>query len=283
MTVMTHKRKSIKHLHQMNDLAFIDLLRKHKTHLFPDSIQLKIDGFPIKIGKDIDGNIFLESSKSGPIYEVGSFYSYVSLNTKEQTKEIIDRAKVYDDLLLYAQASNILRNVPNNRKVFIEVLYNDIGIHQDNNITFVHTTYDKTKLGKIATLFPHKIVESDSGLISMNEQKELSDIIGLSTCDIKIMSPYLPFGPITFDATLDLPNDYESILISRKKDYKEKKMNLKNIILNFKHNLEYTILNSNCIKNKNLIGESLEGLVLTFDEIPYKVTTQKFKELIQNT
>jgi hypothetical protein len=117
----------------------------------------------------------------------------------------------------------------------------------------------------------------------MNEQKELSDIIGLSTCDIKIMSPYLPFGPITFDATLDLPNDYESILISRKKDYKEKKMNLKNIILNFKHNLEYTILNSNCIKNKNLIGESLEGLVLTFDEIPYKVTTQKFKELIQNT
>ena len=281
MSVITSKRKSIKHLHQINDIKLIEMIQS-TGYICPDSIMLKIDGFPIKVGKDTIGNIFIESSQSGPVYEIGTFTDF-TLNKGYSPDSIeMKRAFAYDDILLSFRTrllEDLIDLIPNDTKVFMEVLYNDLSELKDNKRKFVHTWYDNDKLGYKMTLFPHKIVCASTGK-DTNDYILWQRILNFNNDTVKIINPYLQFDYLEVPLLPKYSEEQLRILSSRKHTDKLVKEQLKQELYKYKLELEHILWNTKSIKDKYKIGNSLEGLIFTFNDEQYKITSTEFKRAI---
>jgi len=174
-SVETSTRQNMLHLQKMKDEAFIDFIRKIKVEmngrLENVNVSLKVDGAGARFGKDINGRPFFEGSRTGPIFEPKSFSAH-AIN-KQSAPDIILRASHYDDIFDIVTKSSFIKTLPNNSKVICELFYNPIGEVSDEGIKFVSIKYDKSKLGKIMTIVPFKVIVANTG----QEHSQSSEII----------------------------------------------------------------------------------------------------------
>lgn len=278
------KRQNMLHLQKMKDEEFIEFVRKVKNEmggkLADVKVSLKVDGAGARFGKDANGKVFFEGSRTGPIYEPKSFSTHAK--SKGYEGEMLVRAGHYDDIFDIVTKSDFIKTLPNNTKVVCELFYNPMGEMSDDGIKFVTVKYDKKKLGKVMTIVPFSVLVASTGQKHAYSSEIIKSLYKQSDEDIKFIDPNLTTsGQIDISAFVDpilsLNQHSLNILKSRKAEDKAAKENIKTLIQNVKNALADYILKHESILDKFKLGPDIEGLVLNIDGQDVKVTTPEFK------
>lgn len=278
------KRQNMLHLQKMKDEEFIEFVRSVKNEmggkLANVKVSLKVDGAGARFGKDAEGRVFFEGSRTGPIYEPKAFSTHAK--SKGYEGEMLMRAGHYDDIFDIVTKSSFIKSLPNNTKVVCELFYNPMGQMDDDGIKFVTVKYDKSKLGKVMTIVPFSILVASTGQKHARSSEIIESLLKQSNSDIKFIDPNLATsGQIDISAFVDpvlsLNQHSLTILKSRKAEDKAAKENIKALIQNVKDSLAEYILKHENILDKFKLGPDIEGLVLNINGQDVKVTTAEFK------
>jgi hypothetical protein len=254
------KRKSIPSLFDLSDKkfydTFVDISVLNDTNT---KISLKVDGFGFRFGKT-NGVFFTESSRSGIITEHGSYTKYALENSLGL--ESVKRANAYDDFHLLLSEQTFIKELSDNCKIICEVLLNSLGVMCDEHIIFVKTPYDKSKLGKIATIIPLDTIDFD-----------IEKCYSWSNDDIKLLDNTINpnIDSISFHVLLDgIEYIDRSVLVSQKKIDKVLKMQYKDGLFNIKKTL-YLYLQTRYYFDANILGDGCEGLVFDVSGTRFKI------------
>ena len=278
------KRQNMLHLQKMKDEEFIEFVRKVKNEMGGKldnvKVSLKVDGAGARFGKDAQGKVFFEGSRTGPIYEPKSFTAHAK--SKGYEGEMLLRAGHYDDIFDIVTKSDFIKTLPNNTKVVCELFYNPMGEITDEGIKFVTVNYNRTKLGKLMTIVPFSVLVASTGQKHAYSSEIIDNLYKQSNDNIKFIDPRLATsGQIDISAFVDpvlsLNQHSLNILKSRKAEDKLAKENIKALIQNVKNALAEYILKHENIVDKFKLGPEIEGLVLNIDGQDVKVTTSEFK------
>lgn len=283
-SIIATKRQNMLHLQKMKDEEFIQFIRSVKDEmggkLSNIKVSLKVDGAGARFGKDAEGKVFFEGSRTGPIYEPKSFSTHAK--SKGYEGEMLLRAEHYDDIFDIVTKSAFIKSLPNNTKVVCEMFYNPMGQMDDEGIKFVTVKYDKRKLGKVMTIVPFSVLVASTGQKHAYSSEIIQSLLKKSTDEIKFIDPSLvTSGSIDISAfmhpILSLNQDSINILKSKKAEHKLAKENIKIIIQNVKDSLAEYILKHENILDKFKLGPEIEGLVININGQDVKVTTTEFK------
>lgn len=290
--VKATRRVGIEHLELLKPVDFINLMKilenDFKGILSKSNITIreKIDGCGLRFGVDENGKFFIESSHSGPIFNVGEFTEY-----SIQKKGVVDSfSQGYDTVLKILQnftpLVELLREyLTYGGKVICEMLFNPFGKIEGKGITFISTKYDRTKLANIASFILFDIIDNNGN--SINKKEELIEKIKkLSNPNYLFSDNIIDFK--NFDFTIDINNfnrllkkfkDIERILTSRKKVDKDLKTIIKTSISEFQKELADKIIKTIGSSKFGLKQDDFEGIVLnTINGRIIKITSPKFKK-----
>lgn len=289
--VQSSKRMNMVHLQDIKPGQFLSWLIKVKDEAkgiiknYP--ISLKSDGLGARFGKDSGGRPFFEGSRTGPIFDSGSFSAYAR-SKDALNDESIARSKHYDDMLEIIKSGSFMRAVPADTKVICEIFYNPMAKEypESGEISFVTVKYDKSKLGSLMTIIPFSVVVASSGEPHPDSDKILHNLVKESGSEIKILSPALKMGSVDINAIVDTlktliddRKNVEAIIASRKASDKPLKATILSIIQKAKDDLANYLLQHPEIEDKFMLGNNIEGLVVRVPDIgSVKVTTPEFKE-----
>ena len=282
--VSTTTRQSMIHIQNMKPVEFVNWLKTVKREangiLKNYKTSLKIDGLGYRFGKDENGRIFVEGSRTGAITDSGAFSHYAKTNNRPDS--VIARAYHYDDMLEVFKRANCTKVLPNNTKVICEILYNPLAEEDSTGLTFVSVKYDKSKLGSLMTIIPIKIVNADDGKPRDDSNEILRELYKESNDEIKIVDPTLSMGSIDINAIIDtletLDDSALTIIKSRKAIDKVAKENILNIINKAKEDFVAHLLKHPDIVDKFRLGPELEGITLDIpDKGTFKLIDPAFK------
>ena len=282
--VSTTTRKSMAHLSAMKPEEFVNWLKTIKREargiLSNYKTSLKIDGLGYRFGKDENGRVFVEGSRTGAITDSGAFSHYAKTNNRPDS--VIARAYHYDDMLEVFKRADCMKVLPNNTKVICEILYNPLAEEDSTGLTFVSVKYDKSKLGSLMTVIPIKIVNANDGKPRDDSDEILAKLYKQSNNEIKIVDPTLSMGSIDINAiidTLETLDDSALVIIkSRKAIDKIVKENILNIINKAKEDFVAHLLKHPEIVDKFRLGPELEGITLDIpDKGTFKLIDPAFK------
>ena len=302
-------RKGIPHLggdtsNIVDEHVFLDLLnfieQNYNSIITPQKINIteKFDGFGIRFGKDQDKKFFIESSRSGPVYDAGTFRNF-AIKKFGSSNPI---AEGYEDIFITLQQNPTIQGIlkkywePSGLKVIAEALYlpnkkEEIKEGDDDYVVFVATRYKKAKLGSWATFILFNATDGNGKELEENKKQSLfDDLKNASTSDIKFETPDLQeISDIDVSKEIqqvkkfieDIENQYKAkindILAnkSRKKSDMEIKNAVKSKIIEFQKVLANKIAR-NIIKGK--LGD-IEGVVFKLaNGLMFKVVSDAFKE-----
>lgn len=198
---------------------------RHQLDFTRLTYSLKIDGFGFRIGKTEDGIPFVETSRSGLIFDVGSFENYTRLKTDDPDR--ILRASRYDELFSYLLKSDIFSYIPNGTKVVLECLCRSMGMDDPFNkdhVIFVKHSYPKDKLAVIANFFIIDILDSDGNrhcdhieIMRNLVMRDDGDQKSFGTHYLRFSYPYKTYSKRCQSLKVDVPVDwtYEKITDNR--------------------------------------------------------------------
>jgi hypothetical protein len=286
--VKASPRQGIQHLEKMNDLEFINFVKKLKHEmkgkLNPIKMTLKVDGLGARFGKDKSGKPFFESSHSGPIFTSGTFTGYAQGRGFEGEK--LQRAAHYDQIFDMIVNSKFIQQLPNDTKVNCEILYNPMADETDNGLKFVTVAYDRSVLGPMMTIVPF-----DSEVASTGQRHPMSNKIKdflikiKGEGDIKFVDDRLGYdGDVDLSAQIDpilsiIDGTLIAKLSSRLKVDADEKRQIKAFLQAAKDSIAQYLLQHPGIIGKDRMGKDIEGVILhRGKEAPIKVTTPTFKQ-----
>ncbi len=282
--VVVTARKSMIHLQNMKPEIFIGWLKKVKKEaggvISDYNISLKCDGLGYRFGRNESGKIFVEGSRTGPIFDSGAFSNFAKSNNRPD--DVIIRAMHYDDMLELFKRADFMKSLPNDTKVICEILYNPLASEEANSLTFVSVKYDKSKLGSLISIVLIDILYASTGLKREDNEKIMEDLYKQSNNEIKIINPKLKMNNIDVNGIIDtvatLDDSVIPLLKSRKAVDKEAKENILNIIQKAKDELTDHLLKHPGIEDKFKLGPEIEGIVVDIPDIgTYKIVDPVFK------
>lgn len=291
VSVKSTARQGIQHLQKMNDIEFIELIKRIKSYMHGKlgsvKMSLKIDGLGARFGKDINGQPFFESSHSGPIFRGGMFSQHAA--SKGLTGDRLERAKHYDDIFDLITQSKFVRMLPNDTKVSCEILYNPLAEITDTGLKFVTVTYDRAALGDPMSIVPISAQVASSGDPHPHSNAIIQKLLQLKQENgVKFINSNLTVsGDIDVNAVIDpilsLNDQSIAILQSRKKVDAAEKTQIKALIQTVKEELANFILSNPNISGLDRLGKDIEGIVISGSDMPtLKVTTPDFKSALSS-
>lgn len=284
--VAASKREGIVHLEKLKPLDFIETLLQWKnefgTILTREALdlRLKVDGAGFRIGKDENGKFFVESSRSGPIFNSSGFSSYVKKNGGEGEK--LQRAYLYDDIFRTLEQSKLAEAIPTNVKIVCEMMFNPMGQDLGKTIRFVTIEYDKAKLGSKMTVVLFDAVNSTTGK-DIPAKALFEKLVQASSTEIKVLGNKLGFdsldiGYVVSDVMKAIESfpDYKMLLKSRKAVDQLRKQMLADIIAKARSMLVSSVNNMKIV-GRDMLGPEDEGLVLNIGGRFYKIQSDAYK------
>jgi hypothetical protein len=290
--VKAQLRKGMPHLHDLKSADFLDLLDElhqgngqFKLQNIP--LNVKIDGFGGRFGKNAEGKPFMGTSRTEPRYQAG----FVDYHQKKGTTdpEILGRAKLFDDL--FNEMMEAVKLVDSklgpeflvNKQITCEVLYLPFATETpEGKLKFVGIHYDKLPEGVQLALVPFRVVDAETG-------EDLPD----STKVIKELTSVGKQGSVMFidnsltqnealDVTAIVPpleniEQMKAMLASKKRDQAAE---VKAALEPVKVALEKAIIEDPNIVGKDMLGKDYEGIVINSRMGPIKITSQEQRDVI---
>ena len=279
-------RKGVQHIYsrlpdgrassmEMKDADFIKLCQEIAQlggNFDEVPINLKVDGAGIRFGRDQKGQPFFMTSRvDRPIYaeDQGFFSKYAKEQGQNQEQQA--RARNYDQALKIITDSDFIKKLPVNTLVQAEMLYRPMAQQTEDGLKFVNISYDSKELGKVMTLVPFAVKKFSTGTEldaqqSSEIKKQLTDA---STSDVKIINNQLEHSGLDVKKIVDPVVDL---------DPKNRVAN-KNKLDAARENLSQTILTSPKLRGKNVLGNTMEGIIVNMPSGQvFKVTSPQMKQ-----
>jgi hypothetical protein len=285
-------RKGMPHLHDLKPADLLDLLDEihdgngnFKLQNIP--LNLKIDGFGGRFGKNSEGKPFMGTSRTEPRYEPG-FVAYHQKKGTTDTK-VLDRAKLFDDL--FGEMMSAIKLVDSklgpgflvNKQVTCEVLYLPFAKETDEGkLQFVGIHYDKLPAGVKLALVPFHITDATTGDTLPNGNEIVKELTSAG----RMGSVMFINNSLTQNKALDVTalvepvkniDELKAMLASGKL---AKKREAKELLAPVALALEKAIINDPNIIGKDLLGQDYEGIVINSRLGPIKVTSQEQRDII---
>ena len=292
-------RKNMPHLRDLKAIDFLDLIDEisdgngnFKLQNIP--LNVKVDGFGGRFGKNAEGKPFMATSRTEPRYEAG----FVSYHQKKGTTdpEILGRAKIFDDLFSEMMAavklvdSKLGPEFLVNKQVTCEVLFLPFATEtSEGKLKFVGIAYDKLPNGVQLALVPFRVVDATSG----EDLPEAQDIVKQLTSLGRQGSVMFIDNSLTQQEGLDVTeiiNPLDNIeelkqIVSdtagkRDRASLQLRRDVEEKLQPIKLELEKAIINDPNIIGKDILGQDYEGIVINSRLGPIKVTSQEQRKVI---
>lgn len=290
--VVSSKRQGIEHFKKMKDIVFLNWMKQlqEKDFVLDNDLNfsIKVDGLGFRFGKDASGRFFVESSRSDPIYDSGTFMKFTQ-NQPSVDEVKLERAQQYDEIFDVLKASDMVHVLPNDTKIVCEMLYHSMATKTDDGLVFVNIAYDQKKLGQKMTIVPIVCLQSSTGEVRSDQDKIMDQITATSNAEIKIVHPTLKLDKtINIASIVDLkswPMSIDSalqLITSRKVSNKDQKKELSTFLEQIKNNIGKFILSHSHIRSKaSILGKNIEGIVFTLqddsgEKTLYKIIDEDF-------
>jgi hypothetical protein len=299
--VKAQLRKGMPHLRDLKPTDFLDLVDELQDSggrfvLQNIPLNVKIDGFGGRFGKDAQGKPFMGTSRTKPKYKAGFLDYHKQKGTTDP--EVLGRAANFDKL--FNEMMTAIKMVDSalgpdflvDRQVTCEVLFLPFATKTESGgLKFVGIEYDQIPQGVDLVLVPFRIVEGGSGEEIADGDAAVQQIAELGQSDnVMFMSNRLVQKSgldVTeivnvldnIDELKDIVNgtagrrDRASADLRRQVEEKLKPVQIA---------LEKAIDEDPNIIGKDKLGTEYEGIVINSRLGPIKVTSQKQKDLIAN-
>lgn len=220
-------RKSIPHLgsdtsNNVSPDVFLDLLKfledNYNSVVTPDKVNIteKFDGFGIRFGLDSDKKFFIESSRSGPVYDSGTFRNFATNKFGKSNPIAEGYEDIFEKLKNDKGVQNILRKFTDQSgiKIVAEALYlpnkiEEIENGDDSFVVFIATRYKKSKLGDWATFILINALDGNGKELEQNKKAALfSELKQSSTSTTKFETPEISSSDIS---DIDVSNEVKAV------------------------------------------------------------------------
>lgn len=285
------KRVSMQHLQKIKPLDFIQLMSyfkddlKGKLHAGNVSVTIKADGFGLRFGSDRNKKFFIESSNSGPQFNLGAFAAFDKARHGSATPISAGYDDIMQRLSKFRPLQKLLGDLVDTHgmgiKVVCEALYVPNGVVEGDKIKFIAINYDKKKLGKVATFVLFDILD-ETGKSLEDSKVIIEELKKLSNADLKFDDPKI--SPKALDINVEISDffgmintheDIERILTSRKRADKEMKAALQDAIQEYQEKLGKKLLT---VVHDAKFSDEFEGIVVQLASgMTFKVVSQTFK------
>ena len=297
--VVSQLRKGMPHLRDLKPADFLDLVDELRAEggrfkLQNIPLNVKIDGFGGRFGKDAEGKPFMGTSNTPPKYEAGFVKHHQAKGTTDP--EILGRAANFDKL--FNEMMNAIKAVDNklgpdalmNKQVSCEVLFLPFATQTaEGKLKFVGIEYDQLPQGVDLVLVPYRVVDANTGEESADSEEIVKALTSLGqTSSVMFMSNRLTQkeGLDVTEIINPLENLEELKKIVSDTAGKRDRASLqlrREVIEKLKPvqvALEQAIDEDPNIVGKDNLGQDYEGIVINSRLGPIKVTSQKQKDII---
>ena len=285
-------RKGMPHLHDLKPADLLDLLDeldqgdgKFKLKNIP--LNVKVDGFGGRFGKNSEGKPFMATSRTEPRYQAG----FVDYHQKKGTTdpEILGRAQLFDDL--FSEMMAAVEMVDNklgpdflvNKQVTCEVLYLPFAKETDEGkLKFVGIHYDKLPEGVELALVPFRITDATTGedIPDSNEAVKALTGVGRQGSVMFIDNSLTQNEALDVTALVPPVENIEQLKAMLASNKLEARRQVKAALEPVATALEKAIINDPNIIGKELLGQDYEGIVINSRLGPIKVTSQEQRDVI---
>jgi hypothetical protein len=292
--VKAQLRKGMPHLRDLKPIDLLDLIDEihdgngsFKLQNIP--LNVKVDGFGGRFGKNNEGKPFMGTSRTEPRYQA----SFVDYHQKKGTQDpdILGRAQLFDDL--FNEMMSAIKLVDSklgskfliNKQVTCEVLFLPFATETpEGKLKFVGIQYDKLPEGVQLALVPFAVVDADSGNDIPNSSEVIKKLTGLGRQGSVMFIDNSLTQNDALDVTAIVPpleniEQIKSLLSSGKLAQKRE---AKELLAPVALALEKAIINDPNIVGKDMLGKDYEGIVLNTRLGPVKVTSAEQKDIIAN-
>jgi hypothetical protein len=295
IAVKAQLRKGMPHLHDLKSADFLDLIDelsdgngKFKLENIP--LNVKVDGFGGRFGKNAEGKPFMGTSRTEPRYQPG----FLTYHEKKGTTDpsILSRAKIFDDL--FHEMMNAVKMVDSklgeeflvNKQVTCEVLFLPFATEtEEGKLKFVGIQYDKLPQGVQLALVPFHIVQADTGDQLPDSDKYINALLSVGQQG----SVMFINNRLTQNQALDVTEiinplenieELKSMLADKSPGSLQRKRDIEAKLQPVKLELEKAIINDPNIVGKDMLGKDYEGIVINSRLGPIKVTSKEQRSLI---
>ncbi len=292
-------RKNMPHLRDLKPIDFLDLLDEihdgngnFKLQNIP--LNVKVDGFGGRFGKDAEGKPFMATSNTPPRYKAGFVQYHQEKGTTDP--EILGRAEKFDQL--FNEMMNAIKLVDSklgadflvNKQVTCEVLFLPFATETDEGkLKFVGIQYDKFAPGVELVLVPFRVVDASTGEDVPDADQVVASLTKIGgQGSVKFISNSL-MQKEGLDVT-EIINPLENIeelkqIVSdtfgkRDRASLELRREVEAKLKPVQIALEKAIDEDPNIIGKDILGQDYEGIVINSRLGPIKVTSQKQKDII---
>ena len=295
--VKAQLRKGMPHLRDLKPADFLDLVDELRSEggrfkLQNIPLNVKIDGFGGRFGKDAQGRPFMGTSRTEPKYKAGFLDYHKEKGTTDP--EILGRAANFDKLFeemmdaIKVVDSKLGPDFLTNKQVTCEVLFLPFATQtEEGKLKFVGIEYDQLPQGVNLVLVPYRIVEASTGEDLPDEATQQLANLGQHG-SVMFMSNRLvqKDGLDVTEIINPLENldelkrivsdtagkrDRASLELRREVEAKLKPVQIA---------LEKAIDEDPNIVGKDNLGQDYEGIVINSRLGPIKVTSQRQKDII---
>ena len=297
--VKAQLRKGMPHLRDLKPADFLDLVDELQSEggrfkLQNIPLNVKIDGFGGRFGKNAEGKPFMGTSRTEPRYLAGFVDYHKQKGTTDP--EILGRAANFDKLFDETMAaiklvdSKLGPDFLVDKQVTCEVLFLPFATKTDEGkLKFVGIEYDNLPQGVDLVMVPFRVVEASTGEEVPDQDAVVQQIAELGqTGNVMFMSNRLTqkegldvteiINPLeNLDALKQIVSDTAgkrdraSLQLRREVEEKLKPVQIA---------LEKAIDEDPNIVGKDNLGQDYEGIVINSRLGPIKVTSQKQKDVI---
>jgi hypothetical protein len=288
-------RKGMPHLHDLKPIDFLDLLDEihdgngnFKLENIP--LNVKVDGFGGRFGKDGQGRPFMATSRTEPRYEAG-FVKYHQQKGTTDT-EILGRAQLFDQLFNEMMSavklvdSKLGPDFLKNKQVTCEVLYLPFATETpEGKLKFVGIAYDKLPEGVQLALVPFRVVDADTGEDLPNSNEFIKELLSVGRNGSVMFIDNNLTQKEGLDVTAIVPpleniEQLRALLADKSAGSLQRKRDVTAALEPFKIALEKAIIEDPNIIGKDILGQDYEGIVINSRLGPIKVTSQQQRDVI---
>ena len=292
--VKAQLRKGMPHLRDLKPIDLLDLIDeihdgngRFKLQNIP--LNVKVDGFGGRFGKNSEGKPFMGTSRTEPRYQASFVKYHQEKGTTDPT--ILGRAQMFDNL--FSEMMKAVQLVDSklgpkfliNKQVTCEVLFLPFATETpEGKLKFVGIQYDKLPEGVELALVPFAVVDADTGDSVPNSNEFIKKLTGLGRQGSVMFIDNSLTQNDALDVTAIVPpleniEQIKSLLSSGKLAQKRE---AKELLAPVALALEKAIISDPNIVGKDMLGKDYEGIVLNTRLGPVKVTSAEQKEIIAN-
>ncbi len=297
--VKAQLRKNMPHLKDLKPLDFLDLLDElhdgngnFKLQNIP--LNVKVDGFGGRFGKNAEGKPFMGTSNTEPRYKAGFVDYHKQKGTTDP--EVLARSQLFDDLFNQMMSaiklvdSKLGADFLNDKQVTCEVLFLPFATRTpEGKLKFVGIAYDELPKGVQLALVPFRVVQASTGEDIPEAQEIVKQLTGLGQQGSVMFIDNSLTQNEALDVTAIVPpleniDEFKSVMsdAGTKKDRAsvELRRSVAAALDPIKVALEKAIIADPNIVGKDLLGKDYEGIVINSRLGPIKITSQEQRDVI---